>query len=243
MDTRSSKDIYSLGSDVDSDPSASRATFKLCRGIRVFASTYLQNNLLTLPSLPSPHQLAAIRQKKEEEARERLRELERQRHVQRQEELSRGLTQSVVVTSRAAVDDTFDEDDRGFAGASASYSADVVTGEKKKRFEKLKNFSNKVIPKVNFKKDVGGGEEGSVKVERLGSGSGWMSTSKAFGSIDSQDDPFSLQREQLLGYIKQAREAGRTDEVAALEQSLCEIEKLMTERELPPQPSLSYGFS
>ena len=211
----------------------------------MYASTYLQENLLSLPSLPTHHQLAEIRQRKEEEARERLREMERQREILRQEELARNLTHSVAMTSGSALDDDmYDDDDRGFAGASTSYSVDLASGEKKKRFEKLKNFSNKVIPRVNFKKEGGGGgEEGSVRVERLGSGSGWMSTSKAFGSIDSQDDPFTLQREQLLGYIKQARVAGRTDEVAVLEQSLCEIERLMTERELPPQASLSYGFS
>ncbi|CAI8044235.1 Rabenosyn-5 [Geodia barretti] len=239
-----SKDIYSLGSDYESDPSASRAMFKLCRGIRVYASTYLQENLLSLPSLPTSHQLAEIRRRKEEEARERLKEMERQREILRQEELARNLTHSVTMTSGSAVDDVYDDDDRGFAGASTSYSLDLASGEKKKRFEKLKNFSNKVIPRVNFKKEGGGGgEEGSVRVERLASGSGWMSTSKAFGSIDSQDDPFTLQREQLLGYIQQARVAGRTDELAALEQSLREIERLMTERELPPQASLSYGFS
>ena len=219
---------------------ASRATFKLCRGIRAFAATYLQDNLLSLPSLPTLHQLADIRRRKEEEAQQRLREIERQREVRRQEELARGLTTSVAMSSGLPVDDTFDEE-RGMAGAGASYTVDLAPGEKKKRFEKLKNFSNKVIPRVNFKKE--GGEEGSVKVGRHGSGSGWMSTSKTFGSIDSQDDPFTLQREQLLGYIRQAREAGRADEVAALEQSLCEIERMMTERELPPQPSLSYGFS
>ena len=237
----SSKDVFSLGSGAESDPSVSRATFKLCRGVRVFASTYLQENLLSLPSLPTSQQLAEIRQRKEEEARERLRELERQRELLRREELARGPVNTMG--TGGAVDDTFEEEERGFAGASASFSADLVPGEKKKRFEKLKNFSTKVMPKVNFKREGGGGEEGSVRVERLESGSGWMSTSKAFGSIDSQDDPFTLQREQLVGFIEQAQAAGRSDEVAALQQSLQEIERLMAEREQLPRPSMSYGFT
>ena len=201
----------------------------------MFASTYLQDNLLGLPSLPNSHQLAEIRQKKEEEARERLKEIERQRELLRLEEASRRAPQVVMATTR---EEEGDEDEREFAGAS--YSSDTATGlDKKKRFEKLKNFSNKVIPKVTFKKEEGGrgGREG-----RVGSGSGWIGMSRAFGSVDSQDDPFSLQRDQLLGYIDQARAAGRGDEVAALEQSLCEIERLMVERAHPEQPPLAYGF-
>ena len=199
----------------------------------MFASAYLQDNLLTLPSLPSTHQLAEIRQGKEEEARERLREIERVRELRRQEELARGPANTVVLSTARATEDTYDEEERGFAGASAG---DVVGGEKKKRFEKLKNLSNKVIPKVTFKKEEEG--EGERRRERRVGSSGWMSMSKTFGSIDSQDDPFSLQREQLMGYIEQARAAGRRDEVEALEQSLCEIETLMTERTQPP----SYGY-
>ena len=210
--------------------------YKLCRGIRVFASTYLQENLLTLPGLPTPQRLAEIRERKELEARERLQEIERQRQLQREQEGSLGPTHTSMKTTP-----TPEEEEEGeVAGASAS---DMAQGEKKKRFEKLKLFSTKVIPKVHFKREAGPGGvmEGNARVGRLGSGSGWMGTSRAYGSVDSQDDPFTLQRDQLQGFIQQARAAGRMDEVAALEQSLCEIENLISES-AAPQTLQAYGF-
>lgn len=212
---------------------------KLCRGIRAFASNYLQENLLTLPSLPTMQKLAEIREAKEREARQRLQALENQREVRRQEELaarSRGHAHASVPTT----EEYYEESVQSIAGPSTSVA---LTTEKKNRFEKLKNFSTKVIPKVHFKRDAGGGDdrEGSVRVQRLNSGSGWMGNARAFGSVDSQDDPFTLQRQQLVAFIQQAREAGRMDEVAALEKSLCEIEDLMMERP-PNSPIRSYGF-
>ena len=236
-----SKDILSLVSDIAADPSApTQRMYKLCRGIRTYASTYLQDNLLTLPSLPSPQQLAEIRDRKEREAEERLRVIKEQREFQRQSELlSRdSLPQHRLISSGRHYEETGDE--RGFErGVTAPYNIDTSSsnaqGEKKKRFEKLKNFSNKVIPKVSFKREGGGmGEEATVRVGR--SGSGWMGAAREF-SVDSQDDPFSLQRKQLISYIEQAMLAGRTDEVAALQQSLHDIENQMTEDE----PGL-YGF-
>lgn len=209
---------------------------KLCRGIRAFASNYLQENLLTLPSLPTMQKLVEIREAKEREAQQRLQALENQREVRRQEELaarSRGHAHATVPTTEEYYEESV-------AGPSTSVA---LTSEKKNRFEKLKNFSTKVIPKVHFKRDAGGGDdrEGSVRVQRLNSGSGWMGNARAFGSVDSQDDPFTLQRQQLVAFIQQAREAGRMDEVAALEKSLCEIEGLMMERP-PNSPIRSYGF-
>ena len=240
----SSKDILSLASGSASDPSAvSQRTFKLCRGVRVFASTYLQDNLLTLPSLPTAQKLAEIREKKEREARERLREIEKQRELRRQEELSQGPAHANIGTSADHQLQDFDDDDVKFALANVSvHSGEPAAadrrGEKRNRFEKLKNFSTKVTSKVHFKRDVGGGE-GVATFQRLNSGSGWMGDSAVVGSVDSQEDPFTLQRQQLLGFIQQARAAGRMDEVATLEESLCQIEGHMTE----PQSLLSYGFN
>ena len=229
-----SKDVLALGGSPDAEQNlASQRNFKLCRGIRVFASTYLQDNLLTLPSLPSPQQLAEIRERREREARERLLEIERQRELQRQAELMHG-------PAHAVASHTEDNDeDKELVSSTLSYvAADSGQTEKKNRFEKLKNFRTKVIPKVNFKRDGGVVETG--RTERLNSGSGWMGTSAAFGRVDSQDDPFSLQHQQLLQFIEQAKAAGRMDEVSALEQSLYDIEQQMSERDT--QRPLTYGF-
>jgi len=76
-------------------------------------------------------------------------------------------------------------------------------------------------------------------MERHNSDSGWMGDSFAVGSVDSTDDPFMLQRQQLMRFIQQARQANRMDEVQALEASLRDIERTMAEE----QQQLSYGFS
>ena len=56
---------------------------KLQRGIRVYASNYLQENLLSLPALPSREKLKEIRAAKEEEAERRKQEILRQKEEQR----------------------------------------------------------------------------------------------------------------------------------------------------------------
>ena len=58
---------------------------------------------------------------------------------------------------------------------------------------------------------------------------GWTVESALSSSQDKDEkvDPFELQRQQLLGYIAQAEQAKRYDEVATLKESLREIEYLL----------------
>ena len=193
-----SKQILKLGS---TDQSVRGQ--KLSRSIRLYASNYLQDNLLTLPSLPTNVQLRRIREEKEREAEERVRKLERERELQRQKEASMG------------------------AG---------VGGEERKGLDKLLDLSKDISSKmsVSFKKDSAGID---IPRQRNQSNSGWM-PSTSVSSMDSHDDPFAVHKQQLLAYIKQAREAKRLDEVAALEQSLRDIEVAMHQ-----QTPLSYGIS
>ena len=233
------------------DPSLpSQRSFKLCRGIRVYASNYLQGNLLTLPSLPTAHKLAEIRKQEEEEARERVRDLERQRQIRRREEqrVSRGPAHATLGTPEVeerGTEEEGEDGDRGFmasAPALAGINAGLndVKGEAKRRFDKLKTLSSKVTSRVNFKKDSGGGQGGAVTLGRLNSASGWMGDSLATSSVDSHEDPFALQRQQLSRFIQQAKLAGRKDEVATLQQSLQEIEGVMEEQRM--QNVMSYGY-
>ena len=68
---------------------------------------------------------------------------------------------------------------------------------------------------------------------------GWkIDADKVVHSVDcDEDDPFAIQREQLLSFIAQAQEAKRFDEVRALEASLKEIETEMREKQM------THGFS
>ena len=57
-------------------------------------------------------------------------------------------------------------------------------------------------------------------------GTGWVGTVVSRDSLTSED-PFVVQREQLLSFIQQARLGGRQDEVEALQESLREIEHIV----------------
>lgn len=218
-----SKKILSAGA---AEPSPLRQ--KLSRCIRVFASNFLQENLMTLPSVPTMPQLQQIKEKKEREALERVREIERQREEQRQLNLRREAA-AAADDSSSGLDKLSAGVDSGLGKISAKFSAEI---------DKLKDFSKDLQDKITFKKDEevvsissvreGGGGEG---------GAGWMCAPEMVRNTDGEEDPFVVQREQLLSYIAQAREARRMDEVRALEQSLRDIELAMEE-----QQNMSYGL-
>ena len=182
---------------------------KLGQNIRRFTSNYLQENMLALPALPTNVQLRELRERKEREARERVKELERQRELQRQKEAQ----------SAAGV------------GAGGGAMATGATADERRGFDKFidKMASTKIA--VSFKKD-----SSSVEVDRGVQATGWI-TSRNEEIVDTGDDPFLLQKQQLLSYIKQAREGKRMDEVAALEQSLRDIELAIHQK----QP-MAFGF-
>lgn len=177
---------------------------KLTRSVRVYASNYLQDNLLTLPSLPTAAQLTKICERVEREAKERIRELERAREELKLREQYNSEQEMVTSTSV---------------------------------FDKILDFPKELSQKVTdgLKRES---EAIGVPQTRHGSQSGWMCSSTVVNSIDSSEDPFDVQRQQLLAYIKQAREAKRMDEVQTLEMSLREIEATMLR-----ERNLNYGFS
>ena len=197
-----SKQILKVGA---TDPSTREQ--KLTRSVRVYASNYLQDNLLSLPSLPTEAKLTQIRDRVEREAKERVRELERAREEQKIKEEEEAM---------AACASVLDE---------------------RSGLDKFLDFSKELSTKVtiSLKKES---EPVGVPLVRQASNSGWMCSSTVVKSIDSSEDPFDVQRQQLLSYIKQAREANRMDEVNALEMSLREIETTMIE-----EKKLTYGFS
>jgi len=185
---------------------------KLCRSVRVYASGYLQDHLISLPALPNEAKLSEIRERVEREAQERLIEYERARElkIKQEEEMAAKATEE---KDKKGIDVMFKE-----MAAKAR--------EETKGFDtKFKMFSKELSTKVavTFKKDSEAMSIPDRPSERSSSQSGWM-CSTAAKSVDSAEDPFDLQKQQLLSYIRQAREANRMDEVYALEDSLREIE-------------------
>ncbi len=202
---------------------------------------YLQDHLFLLPKLPTEAKLCELREAKEREARERIEELERRRELLRQQEAALGA--GVAAPSRD--DDVFEASTTTVDGFETSLKVVERGGPvEKKRFEKLRDLtklrdlSTRV---VSFKNDLTG-QGGKISgIQRSNSTSGWMCESTALASsVDSQDDPFALQRQRLLEYIQQARKANRMDEVHALEVSLRDIEVAMREEDMA---GMSYGFT
>ena len=216
-------------------------SYKLSRSVRVYASNYLQENLLLLPSLPTVAQLREIREQVEKEAQERLRELEREREKKRKREEEMAAKAAAKASAKALEEKKGIDKLLDFSKDISSKMSDTFKrdGEgEKKGFDKFLDFSRELSTKmsVTFKRDS---EAVAVEPDRARSDSksGWMCTTDTGTSVDSTEDPFDLQKKQLLLYIKQARDANRMDEVHALEASLREIEATIIE-----QRKLSYGL-
>ena len=78
---------------------------KLGQNIRQFASSYLQDNMLALPALTTNVQLRELRERKAREAQERVKEIERQRELRRQQEaLSAAGVVGTVTQKRVCID-------------------------------------------------------------------------------------------------------------------------------------------
>lgn len=73
-----------------------------------------------------------------------------------------------------------------------------------------------------------GSKETTTKTDSSSS-VGWTAAPVISSTLGDDFDPFELQRQQLLSYIEQAREAKKYDEMEALQMSLAEIESMMTE--------------
>ena len=177
---------------------------KLGSNIRRFTSIYLQENMLALPALPTYMQLRELRERKEKEAKERVKEIERQREERKKKD----------ALSAAGVTGGLGQDERSGFDKFLDYSRN-----------KMEMAGTKLT--VGFKKEMGSVDVGEGGVQQ----SGWIA-SREVEIVDSAEaDPFQLQKQQLVAYIKQARAGNRLDEVAALEQSLRDIESMIHQQE------------
>ena len=160
--------------------------------------------MLALPALPTNVQLRELRERKAREAEERVKEIERQRELRRQKE--------------------------ALCAAGVAAGPPNLLQDEKSSFDKFIEFSKMKVAgskiSVGFKKDSSTVDLEDSSVHQ----SGWIASREA-GIVDTGDDPFLLQKQQLLAYIKQARAGNRLDEVAALEQSLRDIELAIHQQE------------
>lgn len=171
----------------------------------MYASNYLQEHLLTLPSLPTHQQLMEIKERRETAAQERLAEIEQQREEQRRLNAKH---EAAAASDKATSDIRTDRIAEGFG----KFTSDM---DRLFSMETIKDISKElhsIIP-------------GSAKESAGRQEVGWMCDSDAVAP--SHGNPFMVQRDQLLSFIAQARDAKRFDEVRALEESLRDIEAAM----------------
>lgn len=220
-----SKRIMNLKYNDGGEPSPS--CLKVQRNIRLFASSYLQDNLLMLPGLPTVEKLKDLRREKEREIEEKKLRLLKEKEEKRELEI-------------AAAAAANKRDSGAFFGSKKEPSTSQLPsgGMKKENSSSLRldiSFSaidSKVRISPSFKRKAkavfGIKESGETSST---SNRGWTAEAAVTECHDDGElDPFELQRQQLLGYIAQAEQAKRFDEVATLKESLHEIEALMVER-------------
>ncbi|KAK3101522.1 hypothetical protein FSP39_004200 [Pinctada imbricata] len=165
-----SKKILNLGLNSEEEPQAKQ--LQLQRAIRLYASNFMQDNMLGLQSLPSEEQYKMLQERRTQEIQQRI---------------------------------------------AAERLAAIEAQEREKRLQEAKEGGHKNTPS-------------SVKVteERPRSGSkkltSWMPSESNINFSD-RDDPMIQQMNIIRGYIKQARQAQKFDEVNMLEQNLKELQQ------------------
>lgn len=179
-----SKRIVSLDMDKPDPPSAKQASLQ--KAIRVYASNFMQENMMGLQNLPSEEQYEKLQKKRTAEIQKRIAS-ERQAAFAAQEQERRLLQEQKV--------------------------ASLKEEEKRER-------------------------SGSHKRSNSAGGQGWLpgdghkrsdSTGKGWKPAESvvttnTNDPMIQQMEIIRGYIKQARDAHKWDEVNMLEQNLKDLQ-------------------
>ena len=204
----------------------SPSCLKVQRNIRLFASNYLQENLLMLPGLPTVEKLKELRREKEREIEEKKLRLLKEKEEKRELEI-------------AAAAAANKKDSGAFFGSKKETSTLQLPSsgiKKESSSSSLLDISfsaidSKVRISPSFKRKAKAvfGIKESDETSRTSS-RGWTAESAVTEYQDNGElDPFELQRQQLLGYIAQAEQAKRFDEVATLKESLHEIEALMVE--------------
>ena len=164
-----SKRIVSLGMDTEEGPSAKQALLQ--KSVRIYASNFMQENMVGLQNLPSEEQYAKLQKKRSEQIQKMI-AMERQQTLQAQE-------------------------------------------AEKRKIEKQGS-----VQSMDEKKESSGSHR---KTNSVGSSKGWKPAENTIKP--STSDPMLQQIEIIKGYIKQAKDAKKWDEVNMLEQNLMDLQR------------------
>ena len=161
-------------------PSAKQANLQ--KAIRVYASNFMQENMMGLQNLPSEEQYEKLQKRRTAEIQKRIAS-ERQATIAAQEQERRLLQEQMR-----------DEEKRERAGS-----------HKKSNSGSGRNW----LPSEGHKRSDS-------------TGKGWKPAESVMTT--STSDPMMQQMEIISGYIKQARDARKWDEVKMLEQNLKDLQ-------------------
>ena len=171
-----SKKILQHGYDAEQVPSAKQT--QLQKSIRLYATTFMQDNMIGLQSLPTEEQYNAVQEKRKQEIQRRI-ALERQAAFEAQEKEKK---QREQLESRDA------------PSKPTTLSTNLKSNDKQERER-----------------------SGSQKL------SGWIPSESSINFNDT-DDPMIQQMNIIRGYVKQAKQAQKWDEVTMLELNLKELQ-------------------
>lgn len=177
-----SKKIQLLGLDREKQPHPQ--ILKLQRSIRNYASNYLADNMLTLPSLPSKDKYKALQKENEEK---------------------RKVKQEAAIKLKGS---------RSGRSSPFSHENSMTDGVLKERSSLRKKESRRAVHAVHVHKEMES-SWGPVQVSQT-----------------EASDPLIQQIANIKGYITQAKNDKRYDEMEMFEENLRELKKLYDEKRM-----------
>lgn len=165
-----SKKILNLGLNSEEEPSQKQLLLQ--RSIRIYATNFMQDNMLGLQSLPSEEQYVKLQEARKLEIQNR------------------------IAAERQAM---FEAQERERKAKEHKEQKEMTRSENVKQTETRERSGSKKL-------------------------AGWIPNESTHINFNNTDDPMIQQMNIIRSYIKQARQAGKLDEVQMLEQNLKELQ-------------------
>ncbi|XP_059165514.1 rabenosyn-5-like [Physella acuta] len=194
-----------LGLDLNSEQGNNPKQIHLQKAIRLYASNFMQENLMGLQALPSEEDYNKLREKRASEIQRKI-AAERQAAMNAQEKERQDRER--IERERLVKDGLASPEDGPKPGHRRAASGGEI--QKKKMLVGKIPVPN-VIPKGLIR---------NQSDENMGKG--WKPVEDT-ARVSTATDPMLQQMEIIKGYIRQAKQANRTDEIIMLEQNLQDL--------------------
>ncbi|CAL1539277.1 unnamed protein product [Lymnaea stagnalis] len=189
--------------DLNTEQGANPKQVHLQKSIRLYASNFMQENLMGLQALPSEEDYNKLRQRRAEEIQRKI-AAERQAVMEAQE---RERQERERLERERLLKDLSPDDGPKLGHRRVASGGDV----QKKKLLPNKNAFSIGSPKTHNR---------NPSDENVGKG--WKPVEEV-ARVSKASDPMLQQMEIIKGYIRQAKQANRTDEIIMLEQNLQDL--------------------